>query len=33
MEPFSVDESRRVWEANAAFWDGSMGDESNRFHR
>lgn len=29
----TTEESRRIWEANAAFWDEQMGDESNAFHR
>ena len=33
MDDYSVAESLRAWEANAAFWDGFMGDESNSFHR
>jgi 2-polyprenyl-3-methyl-5-hydroxy-6-metoxy-1,4-benzoquinol methylase len=27
------DEVRRIWDANAAFWDGHMGAEGNTFHR
>ena len=27
------DELRRVWDANAAFWDGHVGPEGNSFHR
>lgn len=27
------EESRRIWNANAAYWDEYMGDESNDFHR
>ena len=27
------EESRRIWDANAAYWDEYMGDESNDFHR
>ena len=30
---FSVEESKEIWNENAAFWDGAMGDESNDFHR
>lgn len=30
---YSVEESLSVWEDNAEFWDSSMGNESNRFHR
>lgn len=33
MDDYSVADSLRAWEANAAFWDESMGDASNRFHR
>lgn len=27
------EESRKIWEKNAQFWDSAMGDESNEFHR
>lgn len=27
------EESKKRWETNADFWDGRMGNESNRFHR
>jgi 2-polyprenyl-3-methyl-5-hydroxy-6-metoxy-1,4-benzoquinol methylase len=27
------DESREIWDANAAFWDAHMGDEGNEWHR
>jgi 2-polyprenyl-3-methyl-5-hydroxy-6-metoxy-1,4-benzoquinol methylase len=27
------EESRQIWEQNAAFWDGKMGDDGNDFHR
>ena len=27
------EESRRIWDANASYWDKYMGDESNDFHR
>ena len=30
---YSVEESLAAWNANAEFWDGCMGDESNDFHR
>lgn len=30
---FSKEESREIWEQNAAFWDAAMGDASNDFHR
>lgn len=30
---FSKEESREIWEQNAAFWDAVMGDASNDFHR
>ncbi len=33
MEKYSLAKSLYAWEANAAFWDDHMGDESNRFHR
>lgn len=33
MSGYSVNESLKAWEANAEFWDGCMGDESNQFHR
>lgn len=33
MQTHSLEESRQIWEENAAFWDNAMGDESNRFHR
>ena len=33
MDDYSVEDSLRAWEANAYFWDESMGDASNRFHR
>lgn len=28
-----LEESRKIWEKNAQFWDNAMGDESNEFHR
>ena len=28
-----MNNDREAWDANAAFWDNCMGDESNRFHR
>ena len=27
------EESKKIWEENAQFWDNAMGDESNEFHR
>lgn len=30
---YSVQESKEIWNDNAAFWDDAMGDESNEFHR
>ena len=33
MVPYTVKDSLHAWEENAEFWDLSMGDESNRFHR
>lgn len=33
MDKFSLEESRRIWNVNAEFWDNAMGDESNKFHR
>lgn len=33
MPDFSVKDSLKAWETNAEFWDESMGDKSNRFHR
>ena len=29
----TLEDSLRAWEANAEFWDNSMGDNSNEFHR
>ena len=29
----SLEESKRIWEENAEFWDNAMGDESNEFHQ
>ena len=29
----TLEESRRIWEENATFWDNAMGDTSNAFHR
>ncbi len=29
----SVQDSREIWDKNAAFWDTAMGDHSNAFHR
>ena len=28
-----TEESKKIWEENAQFWDNAMGDESNEFHR
>lgn len=30
---YSKEESRMIWDQNAEFWDHTMGDESNDFHR
>lgn len=30
---YSKEESKEIWNQNAAFWDQAMGDESNEFHR
>lgn len=30
---YSLEDSLEAWEANAEFWDGYMGDNSNEFHR
>ena len=30
---FGTEESKKIWEENAQFWDNAMGDESNEFHR
>ena len=32
-ENMGTEESRKIWEKNAQFWDNAMGDESNEFHR
>lgn len=29
----STEESKKIWDKNAQFWDNAMGDESNEFHR
>ena len=29
----TLEDSLKAWEANAEFWDYSMGDNSNEFHR
>lgn len=29
----SLEDSRKAWQANAEFWDKTMGDHSNEFHR
>ena len=28
-----TEESKKIWEENAQFWDNAMGDESNEVHR
>ena len=28
-----TEESKKIWEKNAQFWDNAMGDKSNEFHR
>ncbi len=28
-----AEESKKIWNQNAEFWDNAMGDESNEFHR
>lgn len=33
MKEYSVEDSLRAWEGNAEFWDETMGDASNDFHR
>ncbi len=33
MADYSLEYSLKIWEANAEYWDGYMGDESNDFHR
>ena len=30
---YTLEDSLQAWEANAEFWDNSMGDNSNEFHR
>ena len=32
-ENMGTEESKKIWEKNAQFWDDAMGDESNEFHR
>ena len=32
-ENMGTEESKKIWEENAQFWDDAMGDESNEFHR
>ena len=32
-ENLGTEESKKIWEENAQFWDNAMGDESNEFHR
>ena len=31
-ENMGTEESKKIWEENAQFWDNAMGDESNEFH-
>ena len=31
-ENMGTEESKKIWEENAQFWDNTMGDESNEFH-
>ena len=28
-----TEESKKIWEKNAKFWDNAMGNQSNDFHR
>ena len=30
-ENIGTEESKKIWEKNAQFWDNAMGDESNEF--
>ena len=32
-ENMGTEESKKIWEENAQFWDNAMCDESNEFHR
>lgn len=32
-ENMGTEESKKIWEENAQFWDNAMSDESNEFHR
>ena len=32
-ENMGTEESKKIWEDNAQFWDNAMGDESSEFHR
>ena len=32
-ENMGTEESKKIWEENAQFWDNAMGGESNEFHR
>ena len=32
-ENMGTEESKKIWEENAQFWDNAMGDESNESHR
>ena len=32
-ENMGTEESKKIWEKNAQFWDNAMGDKSNEFHR
>ena len=29
----TAEESKKIWNQNAEFWDNAMGDDSNEFHR
>ena len=31
-ENMGTEESKKIWEENAQFWDNAMGDESNNFY-
>ena len=31
-ENIGTEESKKIWEKNAQFWDNAMGDKSNEFH-
>jgi hypothetical protein len=32
-ENMGTEESKKIWEKNAQFWDNAMGDKSTEFHR